>query len=112
MYFILERITEKRIHAIPKDYADSTLHETVKFWRHWVNKSNYQGRWREMVNRSALALKLLTSQAYGSMIASPTFGLPEVMGGARNWDYRYTWIRDTSLTLRVLDPFGVYVGSP
>src|SRR5262249_17172485 len=64
-----------------------------------VGRSSYQGRWREMVNRSALTLKLLTSRRHGSIVASPTFGLPEKLGGARNWDYRYTWIRDASFTL-------------
>jgi GH15 family glucan-1,4-alpha-glucosidase len=64
-----------------------------------VAHGTYRGRWREMVNRSALTLKLLTSRQHGSMVASPTFGLPEVIGGGRNWDYRYTWIRDSSFTL-------------
>lgn len=73
--------------------------ETVNFWRRWIGQSKYKGRWREMVNRSALALKLLTSQPYGSIVAAPTFGLPETIGGDRNWDYRYTWIRDASFTL-------------
>src|SRR6266446_6058968 len=59
----------------------------------------YGGRWREMVNRSALTLKLLTSRQHGSIVAAPTFGLPETIGGGRNWDYRYTWIRDSSFTL-------------
>lgn len=73
--------------------------ETASFWRNWIAKSNYKGRWREMVNRSALMLKLLCSAEYGSLIAAPTFGLPEHVGGERNWDYRYTWLRDSSFTL-------------
>ena len=73
--------------------------ETAKFWRGWIAHSNYKGRWREMVNRSALMLKLLTSAQYGSLIAAPTFGLPEHIGGERNWDYRYTWLRDSSFSL-------------
>ena len=80
-------------------YANDAFKETVNFWRRWVARGTYRGRWREMVNRSALTLKLLTSQQHGSMVASPTFGLPEVIGGGRNWDYRYTWIRDSSFTL-------------
>src|SRR5262245_50979056 len=64
-----------------------------------MRRSNYRGRWREIVNRSALVLKLLTSREYGSMIAALTFGLPEEIGGIRNWDYRYTWIRDASFTV-------------
>jgi GH15 family glucan-1,4-alpha-glucosidase len=81
------------------DYVSRAFKDTVNFWRHWIGRSTYQGRWREMVNRSALTLKLLTSKIYGSMVAAPTFGLPEEMGGERNWDYRYTWIRDASFTL-------------
>lgn len=72
---------------------------TMNFWQRWVGRSNYNGRWQEMVNRSALVLKLLTSKKYGSIVASPTFGLPEEIPGERNWDYRYTWIRDASFTL-------------
>ncbi len=73
--------------------------ETSAYWRHWIGKSRYSGRWREMVNRSGLVLKLLTSQQYGSIVAAPTFGLPEQIGGPRNWDYRFTWLRDASFTL-------------
>jgi GH15 family glucan-1,4-alpha-glucosidase len=72
---------------------------TVDYWRNWIGQSRYQGRWRNMVNRSALTLKLLTSKDHGSFVASPTFGLPEQIGGKRNWDYRYTWIRDASFSL-------------
>ncbi len=79
---------------------------TSRYWRDWIAKSNYTGRWREMVNRSALMLKLLVSQKYGSMIAAPTFGLPEDIGGERNWDYRYTWLRDSSFSLYALIRLG------
>jgi GH15 family glucan-1,4-alpha-glucosidase len=75
------------------------LERTLKFWRDWVSQSSYRGRWREMVNRSALALKLLTSRKHGAILAAATFGLPETPGGERNWDYRYTWIRDASFTV-------------
>jgi GH15 family glucan-1,4-alpha-glucosidase len=81
------------------DYVAEAFKDTVNFWRGWVSRSTYRGRWREMVNRSALTLKLLTSRAFGSIVAAPTFGLPERVGGGRNWDYRYTWIRDASFTL-------------
>jgi GH15 family glucan-1,4-alpha-glucosidase len=81
------------------DYPSDAFKQTVNFWRGWIARSTYTGRWREMVNRSALTLKLLTSRQYGSIVASPTFGLPETIGGGRNWDYRYTWIRDSSFTL-------------
>ncbi len=81
------------------DFVPTAFKDTSDFWRRWIGRSRYQGRWREMVNRSALVLKLMTSQAYGSIVAAPTFSLPEEIGGERNWDYRYTWIRDASFTL-------------
>ena len=87
-------------------YVEDSFKTTMNFWRRWMNRSKYQGRWRETVNRSALTLKLLTSQEFGSIVAAPTFGLPERIGGVRNWDYRYTWIRDTSFTLRALMQLG------
>ncbi|MGY3258918.1 glycoside hydrolase family 15 protein [Pseudomonas chlororaphis] len=79
--------------------SELCLERTLKFWRDWIGQSNYRGRWREMVNRSALALKLLTSRKHGAILAAATFGLPETPGGERNWDYRYTWIRDASFTV-------------
>ena len=79
--------------------SDLCLERTLKFWRDWIGQSNYRGRWREMVNRSALALKLLTSRKHGAILAAATFSLPETPGGERNWDYRYTWIRDASFTV-------------
>jgi len=81
------------------EYVSQAFKDTLNFWQRWVSRSTYRGRWREMVQRSALTLKLLTSQRYGSIVAAPTFGLPEDIGGVRNWDYRYTWIRDASFTL-------------
>ncbi len=81
------------------DYVPAAFKATVNFWRHWIGRATYRGRWREAVVRSALTLKLLTSLEHGSIIAAPTFGLPERIGGVRNWDYRYTWIRDASFTL-------------
>ncbi|HEY3861978.1 MAG TPA: glycoside hydrolase family 15 protein [Verrucomicrobiae bacterium] len=88
------------------DYVSEAFKETMNFWLAWVSHSRYRGRWREMVNRSALTLKLLTSQKQGSIVAAPTFGLPENIGGHRNWDYRYTWIRDASFTLYALMRLG------
>ena len=72
---------------------------TVEYWRRWISKCAYTGRWREMVHRSALALKLLTYSPTGAIVAAPTCSLPEIIGGTRNWDYRYTWIRDAAFTL-------------
>ena len=73
--------------------------ETVGWWRSWASQSDYTGRWRSMVTRSALALKLLTSREHGATLAAATFGLPEHLGGERNWDYRYVWIRDASFAM-------------
>src|SRR5262249_5032923 len=80
--------------------------DTAQFWKAWIAKSNYKGRWREMVQRSALLLKLLISRKHGSIIASPTFSLPESIGGVRNWDYRFTWLRDAAFTLYALIRLG------
>jgi GH15 family glucan-1,4-alpha-glucosidase len=79
--------------------AETLLRCTVKFWRDWLSSCTYHGRWRDQVHRSALALKLLTFEPTGAIIAAPTTSLPEVIGGARNWDYRYTWIRDAAFTV-------------
>jgi len=79
--------------------ADELLRDTVKFWHDWLSACTYHGRWREQVHRSALALKLLTFEPTGAIIAAPTTSLPEVIGGVRNWDYRYTWMRDAAFTV-------------
>jgi GH15 family glucan-1,4-alpha-glucosidase len=92
--------------ALDTTLVETWFHETVHYWRSWIAGSNYKGRWREMVNRSALLLKLLTDREYGSIIAAPTFSLPEKIGGARNWDYRYTWLRDSSFTLYAMMRLG------
>ncbi len=73
--------------------------DTVDYWRRWINKCTYTGRWREMVHRSALVLKLLTYEPTGAFVAAPTTSLPEDLGGVRNWDYRYTWIRDAAFSV-------------
>ena len=89
----------EKIHPPTQKSLQDCLDSSTAHWRKWMAKSRYQGRWREMVDRSALLLKLLTSQKYGSLLAAPTFGLPEQIGGQRNWDYRYTWLRDASFSL-------------
>jgi GH15 family glucan-1,4-alpha-glucosidase len=105
--FILEEVRAgKESPAAQTDYSVESFKETMNFWQNWVARSQYRGRWREMVDRSALTLKLLTSQQFGSIVAAPTFGLPEEIGGSRNWDYRYTWIRDASFTLYALMRLG------
>ncbi|MFN2165866.1 MAG: glycoside hydrolase family 15 protein [Anaerolineae bacterium] len=92
--------------AAAADYVPDSFKTTVNYWREWIRQSQYQGRWREIVNRSALVLKMLISWRHGSIVAAPTFGLPEEVGGTRNWDYRYTWIRDTAFTLDALTRLG------
>ena len=105
--FILEEVVagEESPSARP-DYTSESFKETMNYWLEWIGRSNYRGRWREMVNRAALTLKLLTSRPCGSIVAAPTFGLPEEIGGSRNWDYRFTWIRDASFTLYALMRLG------
>lgn len=76
--------------------AEREFNATVAYWRRWLSQSRYRGRWREMVHRSALTLKLLTYAPTGAIIAAPTTSLPEQIGGERNWDYRYVWIRDAA----------------
>jgi GH15 family glucan-1,4-alpha-glucosidase len=73
--------------------------DTVEFWKSWLQKSTYRGRWREAVARSAMTLKLMTYAPTGALVAAPTAGLPEQVGGERNWDYRYTWVRDASFSV-------------
>jgi len=98
--FILREDCEGRVPGPPSDEeAEGLLRGTVKFWQDWLSACTYHGRWRDQVHRSALALKLLTFEPTGAIIAAPTTSLPEVVGGARNWDYRYTWMRDAAFTV-------------
>jgi GH15 family glucan-1,4-alpha-glucosidase len=90
---------ERHPSALSEDEAERAFRATVDYWHRWLGRSRYRGRWREMVNRSALALKLLTFAPTGAIVAAPTTSLPAPIGGSRNWDYRYTWIRDASFTL-------------
>ena len=88
--------------AARSDLRHELLSATVDYWHHWLSKCTYRGRWREMVHRSALVLKLLTFDPTGAIVAAPTCALPEEVGGTRNWDYRYTWVRDAAFTLYAL----------
>jgi GH15 family glucan-1,4-alpha-glucosidase len=85
---------------------DRLADDTAAYWKNWLGRSTYMGRWREMVTRSAMTLKLLTYEPTGAPVAAATFGLPEQVGGERNWDYRFTWIRDGSLTMKALGALG------
>jgi GH15 family glucan-1,4-alpha-glucosidase len=101
--FVLERVPEG---YVPRPYSEVETREafdrTIEYWRRWLSKCRYQGRWRETLNRSALTLKLLTFLPTGGIVAAPTTSLPEHLGGGRNWDYRYTWIRDAAFSLYAL----------
>ncbi len=101
--FVLERVPDD---YVPRPYSEAETREafdrTIEYWRRWLAKSRYQGRWREVVHRSALTLKLLTYRPTGGIVAAPTTSLPEHLGGGRNWDYRYTWIRDAAFSLYAL----------
>jgi GH15 family glucan-1,4-alpha-glucosidase len=88
--------------TVTPEQAQQLQEDTARFWRGWLHRSSYTGRWREMVNRSAITLKLLTYAPTGAPVAAPTTGLPEQAGGERNWDYRYTWIRDGSFSIYAL----------
>jgi GH15 family glucan-1,4-alpha-glucosidase len=82
--------------------AFTALEETTTFWRQWSGRCAYQGPWREQVVRSLITLKALTYSPTGGIVAAPTTSLPELLGGQRNWDYRYCWLRDATLTLLAL----------
>ncbi|CAN5419953.1 glycoside hydrolase family 15 protein [soil metagenome] len=99
-HFIIEAFPNNNVYDDPIEYYNGkSFEKTLQFWETWISKCTYTGRWREMVNRSIITLKLLTSHKYGSVVAAGTFGLPENIGGERNWDYRYTWIRDAAFTM-------------
>jgi GH15 family glucan-1,4-alpha-glucosidase len=88
--------------SCPDIEAEREFNATVAFWRGWLSASRYRGRWRETVHRSALTLKLLTYAPTGTIVAAPTTSLPERIGGERNWDYRYVWIRDAAFCVYAL----------
>ncbi|KAJ7708193.1 glycoside hydrolase family 15 protein [Mycena rosella] len=88
--------------TLSKELVSGLLASTNKYWNDWIRQSTYTGSWKESVHRSALALKLLIFEPTGAVVASPTFSLPEYIGGTRNWDYRASWIRDSSFTLYAL----------
>ena len=101
--FVLEQVVgayEPHCHSPAQ--TSELFEATVAYWRRWLSQSRYVGRWREMVHRSALTLKLLTYQPTGAIVAAATTSLPEQLGGERNWDYRHTWIRDAAFSLYAL----------
>ncbi|MGC2035961.1 MAG: glycoside hydrolase family 15 protein [Thermoplasmata archaeon] len=104
-WFVLSQGAD-RVHPVRAFDPDRRLHQTLGYWRSWSKASTYAGRWRGPVERSALTLRLLTFRPTGAMVAAPTTSLPERLGGPRNWDYRFTWIRDTALALRAFFRLG------
>jgi GH15 family glucan-1,4-alpha-glucosidase len=108
--FVLQ---ERRMGEGPGDVLSEArfqekLQQTLDYWRRWISGGTYRGRWREMVNRSALVLKLMVYDPTGALVAAPTMGLPETIGGERNWDYRYTWPRDAAFTIYALSRLGFH----
>jgi GH15 family glucan-1,4-alpha-glucosidase len=99
---VLESMGGVPQRLITPEEAQQLADDTAGFWRDWLRQSTYTGRWREMVSRSAMTLKLMTYAPSGALVAAPTTGLPEQVGGERNWDYRYTWIRDASFSIYAL----------
>jgi GH15 family glucan-1,4-alpha-glucosidase len=108
VYFMLESALRGNLEPRPHGQGEyrEAFQKTLSYWRRWIAQCQYSGRWREMVQRSALVLKLLTYSPTGAIVAAPTTSLPETIGGPRNWDYRYTWIRDASFTLYSLLTLG------
>ncbi|MCZ6529168.1 MAG: glycoside hydrolase family 15 protein [Chloroflexi bacterium] len=101
MTFVLRQASsnENVSLAEPTLRGNQALEDTLSFWRRWLAGVRYRGRWREAVERSALTLKLLTYAPTGAIVAAPTTSLPEEVGGTRNWDYRYSWVRDSAFTV-------------
>jgi GH15 family glucan-1,4-alpha-glucosidase len=99
---VLESMCAGPPRRMPPEEVQELAERTERFWRDWLHRSTYTGRWREMVARSAMTLKLMTYAPTGGIVAAPTTGLPEQTGGERNWDYRYTWIRDGSFSIYAL----------
>jgi GH15 family glucan-1,4-alpha-glucosidase len=109
--FLLRQINKgsNRKPPLEPNYdAEQAFQSTTRYWQQWLAACRYQGRWREMVQRSALTLKLLTFAPTGAIVAAPTASLPEVIGGTRNWDYRYTWIRDAAFTIYAFIRLGLF----
>jgi GH15 family glucan-1,4-alpha-glucosidase len=99
---VLETSPDGPVQPVPPAEVLRMFEQTRDFWRGWVGRSRYTGRWREMVERAAMTLKLMTYAPTGALVAAPTAGLPEQIGGERNWDYRFTWVRDASFSVYAL----------
>jgi GH15 family glucan-1,4-alpha-glucosidase len=91
-----------RVQPVSPQEIQKLYRDTAAWWNRWLARSSYHGRWQEMVSRSAMTLKLMQYAPTGAIVAAPTAGLPEQVGGERNWDYRFTWIRDSSFSIYAL----------
>lgn len=101
--FALDEVSAGAVpHGCSREEAEELGDATIAYWRSWLSASRYRGRWREIVHRSALTLKLLTYSPTGAIVAAPTTSLPEQIGGERNWDYRYVWVRDAAFCVYAL----------
>jgi GH15 family glucan-1,4-alpha-glucosidase len=104
--WLVLRYDDDDIHPVDRYESARKLEATAAFWRMWAAAVRYEGPFRKEVERSALALKLMTHAESGAIIAAPTTSLPEVIGGTRNWDYRFVWLRDAAFTLEALHNVG------
>jgi GH15 family glucan-1,4-alpha-glucosidase len=106
--FVLAELGDGEVpgEALSQGGFNEALARTMEYWRRWISGCTYNGRWREIIRRSALVLKLMVYDPTGALVAAPTMGLPEWIGGERNWDYRYTWLRDAAFTLYALISIG------
>jgi GH15 family glucan-1,4-alpha-glucosidase len=104
--WFVARYDDDEVRHIDQYQSDAKLKETTAFWDAWTARIQYTGRYRAVVERSALALKLMCFQPTGAIVAAPTTSLPEEIGGVRNWDYRYSWLRDSAFVLYSLNILG------
>jgi GH15 family glucan-1,4-alpha-glucosidase len=100
--FVLRDHTKQDQQVIVSSTVNETQRTTQEYWSRWISQSKYHGRWEDVVARSLFILKLLTFEPTGAIVAAPTFSLPEDFGGGRNWDYRFSWVRDSSFTIYIL----------
>ncbi|KAI4942014.1 hypothetical protein J4E91_010401 [Alternaria rosae] len=105
--FILRDAEDHSPDVIETEQVQELQTNTQKYWARWIEQSKYTGRWEEVVTRSLLILKMLTFEPSGAIVAAPTFSLPEDFGGSRNWDYRYSWVRDASFTIYTFLRMGI-----
>lgn len=101
-FILREDIAQHVTENITTATVDRQQNDTQSFWFNWLSKSTYKGGWREVISRSLVILKMLTYEPTGAIVAAPTFSIPEDVGGNRNWDYRFSWVRDSSFTIYIL----------